>query len=213
MDISAGVDLIESNSQVDVSPVYVPRDFSVSVLKSFRNDIKEFRSLISKIESLFGISGKFSKICVDYTSNRDAFGFKHCILCNLAKYQKEKSFSFWLVTLAKEFAYLIHPRRDMRHMNLMRELLVKALDILHHHDRTAHISFNKLGQTPRKRRDGFEGEEFRKIPLGRISRSDSPHPHRLQTRTPAANPRGTEPWSYRDRLSSFPSQQPRPLSR
>jgi len=128
VDISTGVDLIKSNVQIDVAAVYVPRDLTVSILESFRNDMRKFRALISEIENLIGISPKFTRICIDYAPNRDAFRFKHCILCNFTMYQKQKSFNFWLVTLAREFAYLIHPRRDMRHMNFMRDLIVKALE-------------------------------------------------------------------------------------
>lgn len=127
VDIDAEVNLVKSDVQIDINPVYVPRSLSASTIEGFKDDAREFRRLISKIERIFGISG-FTMICIDDTPSRDAFGFKRCTLCNLIQYQKQKSPSFWLITLAREFAYLIHPRRDMKHMNLMRELLVKALD-------------------------------------------------------------------------------------
>jgi len=127
LDINAGIDLAKSDVQIDVNPVYVPTDLSKSTVRKFENDAREFRRLISKIECMFGLNG-FTNLCIDYTLSRDAFGLKRCVLCNLAHYQRRKSFSFWLITLAREFAYLMHRRRDMRHMNLMRELLAKALD-------------------------------------------------------------------------------------
>jgi hypothetical protein len=127
IDVSATVNLSEADVQLDIYPVYVPMDFGKAEIERFREHAKKLREAISKIERTFGVSNEFTRLCIDYTPNRDAFGFEGHILCNLVHYRERLEFNFWLVTLAREFAYLLHPVRDMKHMNLMRELLVKAM--------------------------------------------------------------------------------------
>ena len=129
VDISAAVNLIKSNVKIDIKPVYIKRYMNISTVKRCKQDVGKFRKLISRIERKFGIkTGKFTCLCIDDTTSRDAFVFNNTILCNLLRFRERKSYSFWLVTLAREFAYILHPKRDMKHMNLMRELLVKAIE-------------------------------------------------------------------------------------
>jgi len=61
---------------------------------------------------------------------RDAHRFKNIILFNANHYSKNKSIFYWLFTAAREVAYLINRRRDERHMKIMRELAVRALEKL-----------------------------------------------------------------------------------
>jgi hypothetical protein len=128
VDIVAEVNLIESNEKIDIKPVYVVPTLGRVSLKSYQKNARKFRKLLTNIEREFGVeSARLTRICIDDTPGRDAFVYNNNILCNLLGYRKRKSYSYWLITLAREFTYLIHPKRDMKYMNLFRELLIKAI--------------------------------------------------------------------------------------
>jgi hypothetical protein len=128
VDIVAEVNLIESNEKIDIKPLYVVPTLGRVSLKSYQKNARKFRKLLTNIEREFGVeSARLTRICIDDTPGRDAFVYNNNILCNLLGYRKRKSYSYWLITLAREFTYLIHPKRDMKYMNLFRELLIKAI--------------------------------------------------------------------------------------
>jgi hypothetical protein len=98
---------------------------NVSLVKEFRALIYDILNVMTYPEfasNAFGISYE--------ESDRDAHRFKNLVLFNVNHYSKNKSRFYWLFTCAREVAYLINGRRDQRHMKIMRELAVRALEKL-----------------------------------------------------------------------------------
>ena len=96
--------------------------------------VREFRGVLSNIiEAMTSadFANKVIQISVE-EPYRDAYRVGNALMFNAAHYarRKSKSMFYWLFTAAREVAYLIHGRRDERHMKIMRELAVRALQRL-----------------------------------------------------------------------------------
>lgn len=91
--------------------------------------VREFRSSLNKIIEAM-TNPDFAKRVIHISVEepyRDAYRVGNALMFNAAHYAREKSMLYWLFTAAREVAYLIHGRRDERHMKIMRELVVRAM--------------------------------------------------------------------------------------
>lgn len=128
VDMHAPTNLTRKN--VSGEAVYLPpktriHDMDISL-------VREFRGFLHKIIGAM-TNPDFAENVIQVSVEepyRDAYRVGNVLMFNAAHYAGKKSMFYWLFTAAREVAYLIHGRRDERHMKIMRELVVRTMERL-----------------------------------------------------------------------------------